>query len=270
MVNTINNNNNMLKPNLSASIIDAHAHCGIQDQFPSQSFENYYAHVAGTGIQKVVMFSPVMEIYDRYDPNFQDNTEWQLRRKNSNEYLLTVGNRQLTVIPYFFIWNDFAVEQMSSKHKGIKWHRHPGEPSYHYEDPRCQMAIDEIRQRNMPVVFEEEFDNTIRFIHEIAVGVNVIIPHLGLLNGGYDAIERNGIWGSPQVYTDTSLAPRHVVIDYINRYGSERILFGSDFPFGDPKSELSKLFSLRIPGDKKDMILGQNLERLLAESHHQQ
>jgi hypothetical protein len=42
----------------------------------------------------------------------------------------------------------------------------------------------------MPVVLEEEFENTIRFINELAIGVNVIIPHLDLLNGGYKE------WGS--------------------------------------------------------------------------
>ena len=257
----------MSKSDSSAIIIDAHAHCGIQDRFPPQSFEDYSLHIAGTGIRKVVMFSPVMEIYNRYDPDFQDDATWRLRRKNSNAYLLSIGNRQLNVIPYFFIWNDFAVDQITSRHKGIKWHRHSDEPRYHYNDPRCQKAVDEIRRRNMPVVLEEEFDNTVRFIHEIAAGVNVIIPHLGLLNGGYDAIARYGMWDLPRVYTDTALASRYAISDYINRYGCERILFGSDFPFGDPKKELSKVLNLKISEEKKEMILRRNLKRLLAESN---
>ena len=116
----------------------------------------------------------------------------------------------------------------------------------------------------MPVVLEEEFDNTIRFINEIATGVNVIIPHLGLLNGGYDAIARHGMWDLPRVYTDTALASRHAINDYINRYGCERILFGSDFPFGDPNRELAKVLNLGISEENKEMILRQNLERLLA------
>lgn len=90
----------------------------------------------------------------------------------------------LMVISYFFIWNDFAVDQLKPQHRGIKWHRHSDEPVYHYDDPKCLKAIDEIRRRKMPVVLEEENKNTIRFIKEIAVGVRVIIPHLGLLNGG--------------------------------------------------------------------------------------
>ena len=58
-------------------IIDAHAHCGIIDQSMPQSFEDYRYQVMGSGIEVVVMFSPVMEIYDRHRANFEDTAEWQ-------------------------------------------------------------------------------------------------------------------------------------------------------------------------------------------------
>jgi hypothetical protein len=247
--------------------IDAHAHCGIQDQSMPQSFEYYRSQIQGSGIEAVVMFSPVLEIYDRYRPNFEDNANWQQRRKISNEYLLTIGSSDLKVIPYFFIWNDFAVDQIKPQHKGIKWHRHPNEPVYHYDEPQCKKAIDEILLRNMPVVLEEEFENSIRFINELAIGVNVIIPHLGLLNGGYQAFVKKGIWDNPNVYADTALASSHDIKDYVDNFGYDRILFGSDFPFGDPKQELSKIMNLSIAEDKENLILGLNLRRLLKDSN---
>jgi predicted TIM-barrel fold metal-dependent hydrolase len=252
---------------MDLTIIDAHTHCGIQDQSMLQSFDAYRLQIQGSGIEAVVMFSPVMEIYDRYRPNFEDNADWQQKRKTSNEHLLTVGSSDLKVIPYFFIWNDFAVDQLKPQHKGIKWHRHPHEPIYHYDDPQCRKAIDEIKRRNMPVVLEEEFENTIRFINELAIGVKVIIPHLGLLNGGYHAFAEKGIWDNPNVYADTALALPYDIKDYIDNFGHERILFGSDFPFGDPKAELSKILKLSIAQEKKEMILGLNLKRLVANSN---
>jgi hypothetical protein len=88
------------------TIIDSHAHCGIVDRSIPQSFEDYRCQIQGSGIEAVLMFSPVMEIYNRYRPNFEDNDKWQQRRKISNEYLLTIGSSDLKVIPYFFIWND--------------------------------------------------------------------------------------------------------------------------------------------------------------------
>jgi predicted TIM-barrel fold metal-dependent hydrolase len=252
---------------MNTKIIDAHAHCGIQDQSMLQSYEDYCSQIQDSGIEAVVMFSPVMEIYDRYSPNFEDNDEWQQRRNLSNEYLLTLGDSDLTIIPYFFIWNDFAVDQLKPQHKGIKWHRHPHEPVYHYDDPLCKKAINEIKRQNMPVVLEEGFGNTIRFINHLAIGVRVIIPHLGLLNGGYHAFAHEGIWDNPNVYADTALASSHDIKDYISQFGCDRILFGSDYPFGDPKEELSKILNLPISRAKKEMILGLNLKRLLANSN---
>ena len=249
------------------AIIDAHAHCGIIDRSMPQSFEDYHSQIKGSGIEAVVMFSPVLEIYDRHRPNFEDNAKWQQRRKISNEYLLTIGSSDLRVIPYFFIWNDFAVDQLKPQHKGIKWHRHPSEPVYHYDDTQCKKAIDEIRRRNLPVVLEEEYENTLFFINELAVGVKVIIPHLGLLNGGYHAFAEKGIWENPNVYADTALASRYEIKDYIENFGYDRILFGSDYPFGDPKDELCKIMDLSISQAKKEMILGHNLKRLLENSN---
>jgi uncharacterized protein len=250
-----------------AHIIDAHAHCGISDGFASQAFEDYLNAVSETDIQGAVFFAPVNEIYDRFDPDFEDDMEWQQRRKNANNYLLGLNSPRFPVIPYFFIWNDFAVNQLTSQHKGIKWHRHDSEPRYHYDHPLCRKAIDEIRKRNMPVVLEEELGNTIRFLDELASGIPVIIPHMGFLNGGYPNIEAQGLWSYENVYADTSLASREEILHYINKYGSDKIFFGSDFPFGSPRNELEKIMRLPLPENNIEAIIGGNLKRLLLNSN---
>ncbi|MCF8112036.1 MAG: amidohydrolase [Desulfobacteraceae bacterium] len=246
-------------------IIDAHAHCGIYHRFPPQAFEDYLANIRGSPIEGAVMFSPVMEIYDRNDPDFVDDKAWRKRRKSSNLYLLGLENREIDVFPFFFIWNDFAVDQLDPRHCGIKWHRHADEPMYNYDDPACTRAVEEIRRRGLPVVFEEELENTVRFVNEIAAGVNVIIPHLGMLNGGYRAIEKNGLWENPRVWTDTSLASPAEIRDYIDSYGSGRIMFGSDFPFGAPKSELSKVMDLPVSETVREAITAGNIRRLIQK-----
>lgn len=244
--------------------IDAHAHCGIQDKSPPQSFEDYAALARGSGIAKVVMFPPVMEIYDRSDPFFRDDPAWRERRERAHEYLLSVGNADLEVIPYFFVWNDFAMERMHPEHKGIKWHRHADEPRYRYEDQRCRDMLELIQERRLPVVLEEELENTVSFIRELAPRALVIIPHLGGLNGGYRAIASAGLWELPRVYADTSLASKGEILDYLQRYGDDRLLFGSDFPFGHPRRELDKVRELDIPESSREKILHQNLRDLLG------
>jgi len=258
---------------MNFKIIDAHAHCGRFDTFPPQDLRDYISCIRGSGIEGAVMFSPVMEIYDRYDPHFRDTGEWKHRRAQSNEYLLSFSRRrdsetlQFEVYPYFFIWNDFAVEQLSEAHKGIKWHRHPDEPVYNYEDPRCAAAIQEIRRRNMPVCLEEEFENTLYFIKKLAPGVKVVIPHCGMLNGGYDLFRRHGIWEMLNIYADTALAPVGDIRDYISRYGFERLMFGSDFPFGDPAFELQKIRRLNLAVEQEEAIIGRNVTKLIEESN---
>jgi uncharacterized protein len=246
------------------AVIDAHAHCGLGDSSSPQAFEDYYSTVKGTDILGVVVFPPVIEIYDRYDPAFEDTPEWQARRKKANDYLLTLEGWGLAVFPFFFIWNDFAVEELAPAHRGIKWHRHANEPPYHYQDPRCAAAIAEIRRRNLPICLEEEWSSTLHFVNELAPDLRIIIPHCGLLNGGFERFCSAGIWERPNIFTDTSLVPRHMIMEYVKRYGSARIMFGSDFPFGDPVDECQKILRLELSESDKEALLMANVQALLA------
>jgi hypothetical protein len=247
------------------SVIDSHAHCGVMDTSMPQTFEIYLDEIAGTDIGAAAFFSPVLEIYDRFDYNFVDTPERQLRRKESNANLLSLNKSDFKVYPYFFIWNDFAVDQLTEVHCGIKWHRHAGEPEYAYDDPKCLAALDEIRQRNLAIVLEEEFDKTLRFIRELAQGITVIIPHLGRLNGGYEALDEVGIWELENVWADTALAAAYEIKAYLNSHGSEHLMFGSDFPFGSPASELSKIRNLNLDPDIEASLLSKNFLNLQSQ-----
>jgi len=109
---------------------------------------------------------------------------------------------------------------------------------------------------------EEEFDNTLRFVQELAQGITVIIPHLGLLNGGFRAIAEAGLWERDNVWADTALASRDEIRAYLRRYGHRRLLFGSDFPFGSPSAELEKVRSLGLDSEIEAAVLGGNFTRL--------
>lgn len=50
------------------AVIDTHAHCGIMDRNPPHAIEDYARDLVDTDIQGAAFFSPVAEIYDRYDP----------------------------------------------------------------------------------------------------------------------------------------------------------------------------------------------------------
>ena len=66
----------------------------------------------------------------------------------------------------------------------------------------------------------------------------------------------------PLVYFDTALETRHTIMKFIETIGHERVLFGSDIPFGTMKWGLEKVPSLLIGDDQKEYIVSRNLKRL--------
>ncbi|MCX8030605.1 MAG: amidohydrolase family protein [Thermodesulfovibrionales bacterium] len=243
-------------------IIDSHIHCGSR-----LSFNLISPLLEKAGIDGACVFAPVEDIYDRYDPFFQDTPQWIMHRKEANRYLLQLSKSQPNIFPYLFIWNDFDYEEISLGYRGVKWHRHEDEPVYNYKDKRCLEAIERITHLKIPIVFEESLENTLNFINNLAPNANIIIPHLGLLNGGYYSLEASGIWKKDNVYADTALAPLQHIKDFIKKYGTSKLFFGSDFPFGEPATELKKILILDISDKDKASIAGENILRMLKHGY---
>jgi len=242
-------------------IIDSHIHCGIQhSDLPFASIEPLLRRA---GITDACLFAPVEDIYDRDNPDFQDSNVWRQTRRAANRYLLALADAGEPVFPYLFVWNDFAVHELQFPYCGIKWHRHPCEPEYHYQDPRCGQMIKEITRRRLPIVFEESFSNTLRFVERLAPDAVIIIPHLGALNGSYQALEQAGIWRRDNVYADSALASTAEIRHFLEHYGPGKLLFGSDFPFGMPSQELGKIERMRLSTLDFEQVVAGNILALL-------
>ena len=91
----------------------------------------------------------------------------------------------------------------------------------------------------------------------------IIIPHMGGLNGGFTAIFRSGIWDDETIYADTALASGREISAFLDKYGSDRLLFGSDFPFGTPGNELQEVIRLNLGKQDFENIVCHNILRLL-------
>jgi len=242
------------------NILDCHLHTGVQHV--NWGWDQIRPLLLEAGITGAAPIPPVEDIYDRYDPGFTDTPAWQDCRRRAHQYLLGLKDPEITIYPYFFVWNDFAYEDLGPKYVAIKWHRHPDEPVYHYDDPRCRQFLDAVRERQLPILLEESLENTLFFLEKLAPDLKVIIPHLGGLSGGYVALDRAGVWRRPQVFADTAVAATPEIKDFIRRFGTERLLFGSDYPFGSPATELEKIFNLNLTADQTRAVLGDNFRRL--------
>jgi hypothetical protein len=242
-------------------IIDSHIHCGVQHV--DLPYEDIEPLLRRDGISGACMFAPVEDIYDRDNFDFQDNNDWRRTRRKANRYLLQLAAEGEAVFPYLFVWNDFAVDELHHPYCGIKWHRHSYEPEYHYEDPRCARMIEEITRRRLPIVLEESFDNTLRFVERLAPEAVIIIPHLGGLNGSYQSLDRAGIWRRANVYADSALASTAEIRHFLEYYGPEKLLFGSDYPFGTPGQELGKIERMKLSAADFERVVSGNILALL-------
>jgi predicted TIM-barrel fold metal-dependent hydrolase len=184
-----------------------------------------------------------------------------------NERLLDEAKRFKKFIPYYYIPEPMKPIPEEKGFYGGKWHWMQGisDCSSNYqvlEDPKLKKFVEASEKIDLPIVFEEELAFTEAFVKKTRK-LKIIIPHLGML-GGNPIDFLSAFKARENVYFDTALANSDTVMRFIEKIGHERILFGSDIPFGTMKWELEKVHSLRIKDDKKEWILSKNLKRLIG------
>jgi len=242
-------------------IIDDHIHCGNNRRTKFFDLEDVKQDLAEANAQGAVIFAFPEDIY-RIESTHES-------RMKANEYVLEASKTNDTILyPFYFVWNDYIIPDNLSDYAGIKWHRHWDEPKYDYDNPKCDAILEAMKELELPVVLEEEYEYTLRFVNENPE-LNVIIPHMGFLNGGYDKM--SAFFSKPNVYFDTGTAILDAVKNVLYNVGAERVLFGSDVsgtkqPFYNyTKVELEKVLQLDINDQDMSLILADNIERLIPQ-----
>ncbi|MEE8323127.1 MAG: amidohydrolase family protein [Candidatus Bathyarchaeia archaeon] len=187
-------------------------------------------------------------------------------RVKANKYVLEVSKTSRDFYPFYFVWNDYLLPDNLEAYRGIKWHRHADEPKYDYDDPKCFEILNSIKELRLPVLLEEEFENTVLFIKQNPA-LTVIIPHVGGANGGTKRMEV--FFDNPNIYFDTAVAPLESIKYILRKVGPERIIFGSDVSgtkmpfFNFPIVERDKLRKLDLDDECMQLIFAGNIERLV-------
>jgi len=233
-------------------IIDSHTHWGPSITLGTEVTTGELLHQAElSGVEKIVIFPfPSTAIED----------------ERINDKVLELGKKNGKFIPYYYIPEDLRPIPKERNFYGGKWHWVRGvqdcSSNYHVlEDPVLDSFIEASEKVGLPIVFEEELVFTEAFVKRTR-DLKIIIPHLGMLGGNpLDFLET--FKQRENVFFDTALAGTEAIMRFIEKIGKERILFGSDIPFGTMKRELEKILSLPIGGDEKEWILSKNLKRLV-------
>jgi uncharacterized protein len=159
--------------------------------------------------------------------------------------------------------------------KGIKLH--PEHQSFAPDEERLFPIYEAAVANNLTVFFhagEDEWHPTLHGPPETFANVldafpsmRVVLAHLGGFRLWNEVAEK--LVGR-DVYLDTAYVLGHLpdadFVEIVHAHGAERVLFGSDGPWTDPKSEIAWLKRLPFREGVVEAMLGGNAERLLAES----
>lgn len=185
-----------------------------------------------------------------------------------NVRVLEEAKKVKNFIPYHYIREDYdrdGFDPIPDGYYGGKWHWMRGwqDSASNYkilEDKALPGLIEKIKKTDKPIIFEEELRFTESFV-EMAEGMKIIIPHLGLLGGNPMSFLRS-FKDRENIYFDTALGSQGDILRFIEAIGPHRVIFGSDVPFGYMRGELAKVFSLPIAYEDKEFILYKNIMRL--------
>ena len=77
---------------------------------------------------------------------------------------------------------------------------------------------------------------------------------------------REGLWVAREcsnVYLETSTLGHYEIVQrFIDELGPQRVLFGTDIPFRDPRVELFKFELMDLPTREHELVMGENAARL--------
>ncbi len=196
------------------------------------------------------------------------------RTRHINEFIL----KQAAAQPRFYgfgtvhaamdgLMDEVAFIQESALH-GIKIH--PDYQLFSIDDKRMYPVYEQI-QGQLPIVFhmgDLRYDFSqpakLRTVLKQFPKLDVVAAHFG----GYQMreIARQEL-SDTNCYFDTSSSlmfmEQGVAEEYIRHYGTERFMFGSDFPMWNPQCELERFLQLSLTDDEKEQILWKTAAQLL-------
>lgn len=181
----------------------------------------------------------------------------------ANRMILEICRKHDEFLPIFCL--NAELPKPGREFVAVKWHWVGGvsdiSSSYEtLERKDLPEFVDYVADLNLPLIFEEELEFTKQFADKFP-DITLIIPHLGAL-GGMPLDFLRAFREQDSIYFDTSLASPATILRFIEEVGAERVLFGSDVPFGSIGGEVRKVRELELERRELRLLLRENAERL--------
>lgn len=154
---------------------------------------------------------------------------------------------------------------------GVKLH--PDIQKFKIDDYRCLKIYELCEKKGIPILLhtgDSRFDysnpNRLVNILEIYDKLTIIGAHFGGWSLWKQAAQM--LHSFENFYVDSSSSlyalSKSEALEIISIYGTERILFGSDYPMWEPGEELRKFLALGLPEHDEKKILFENASRLFS------
>lgn len=140
---------------------------------------------------------------------------------------------------------------------------------YEYTVKEFELLVEQVVRQNMILDVHTGLEE-MEYIIDQFPEATIVFPHFGDDHEYRNIFKRiDMVAEHPNTYLDTSGYghDRVGVLEYaVEKIGSERVLFGSDFSINDPSTVLARIENAFLTREQKDRILAGNLEALLKKA----
>jgi hypothetical protein len=177
--------------------------------------------------------------------------------------------------PFYEKWS-YELDRIKDNAQGIKFQ--PEFQMFYIDNEKVFPVYEKIQKLQIPVLFHCGYELSLTGLIQAGpkqmLNVKKHFPEMKFIAahmGGFrmwDKLEKdNVIIGDDYFYLDTSSSitfmPKEQIIRFFKKHSKEKILFGTDFPVGNPKENIGLIKSLNIEKDFFEKIMHVNAEHLL-------
>ena len=246
-------------------IIDGHTHFAGQGKgFQPNTVEEFTTIMDRNGIDAVVTCAPYSSIGK--DRTYDEANEFLA--KSTEE----AGGR---IIPFMRVNPHLQENALSSIKKGAKQgfrgiKFHPRNEAFAINSEELAFPIAELALKlGMPILIHTGEPDTYGYAQPTLVGdladsfpdLTLVVGHMGKrLCEDAICVAR---WFD-NIILETSFRSHRDIARAVRRVGADRVIYGSDTPFGIPEVEMLKVRVADISAEEKRMVLGDNMARILG------
>lgn len=177
--------------------------------------------------------------------------------------------------PFYEKWS-YELDRIKDNAQGIKFQ--PEFQMFYIDDERVFSVYEKIQKLQIPLLFHCGYELSLTGLIQAGPkqmlnvkkhfpGIKFIAAHMGGFRM-WDGLEKdNVILGDDYFYIDTSSSlvfmEKEQIYRFLNKHNKNKILFGTDFPVGNPKENIELIKSLNLEKDFFEKIMHVNAEHLL-------